>query len=141
MAGNDIFDHIAALAHPLPTSPAEVDPPEAFDDALDHVRELQEEYAHNLRGAWEVEDLDPLLTEIERVRKKRAKVDQQLRELIAYGREFVGPRPYPLNTLATAAGLGSHSSVRTFYGEAEIESVATITGAKRVTKSSGSTGG
>lgn len=141
MAGTDIFDHIAALAHPLPTSPSEVNPPEALPDAQDHIRDLRQDYADNLRGAWEAEDHDPLLTEIERVRKQRAELDKQLRELIAYGREFVGPRPYPLNTLANAAGLGSHSSVRTFYGEAEIEAVIKRTGAKRVTKPSGGTPG
>ncbi|MFC7342039.1 hypothetical protein [Saccharopolyspora griseoalba] len=134
MAAKDICDHVAALANPLPTSPSEVQPPEALPDAQDQIREDQDNYAHNLRGAWEAEDIDPLLTEIEMVRKERSKLDHQLRMLIAYGREFVGPRPYPLNTLATAAGLGSHSSVRTFYDEDEIEAVAAITGAKRITK-------
>ena len=136
MAAKDICDHVAALAHPLPTSPSEVEPPEALPDAQDQIREDQENYAHNLRGAWDDADIDPLLSEIEAVRRERSKLDHQLRMLIAYGREFVGPRPYPLNTLATAAGLGSHSSVRTFYGEEEIEAVAAITGAKRTPKRS-----
>ncbi|SDY00695.1 hypothetical protein SAMN05216215_1018117 [Saccharopolyspora shandongensis] len=135
MAGTDIFDHIAALAYPMPTDPAQCDPPDLIADAQDHVRELREDYAHNLRGAWEAEDWDPLLTEIERVRRQRDEVDRQLRQLIAYGREFVGPRPYPLATLAKAAGLGSHSSARTFYGEDEVAAVAAVTGAKRTSHS------
>lgn len=134
MAGTDIFDHLAALAYPMPTDPAEFDPPDLLADAQDHVRRQREEHAHNLRCAWEAEDLDPLLTEIEHVRRQRDEIDQQLRRLIAYGREFVGPRSYPLATLAKAAGLRSHSSARTFYGTAEVDAVAQVTGAKRVTR-------
>lgn len=134
MTATDICDHVAALAYPIPTSPSEVNPPEALPDAQDQIRDDQIEYAHNLRGAWDGADIDPLLSEIEKVRQERSRIDRQLRMLIAYGREFVGPRPYPLNTLAAAAGLGSHSSVRTFYGEDEIEAVAAITGVKRAPK-------
>lgn len=136
----DIIDHLAALAHPLPRSPEEVDPPEAFDDAVDEIRQRQEDYADNLRAAWDGTDIDPLVLEIEHVRAEREAADRRLRQLIAYGREFVGPRPYPLATLATAAGLGSHSSARTFYGEQEIAAVAQATGAKRRTKPSASSG-
>lgn len=131
MTKNDIFEHVAALAYPLPRSD-EVEPPEALPDAHEHTWEQRAEYAENLRGAWDAEDADPLLTEIERVRVQREALDRQLRELIAYGREFAGGhRPYPLATLARAAGLGSHSSARTFYGDEEIAAVATATGVKR----------
>jgi hypothetical protein len=54
-----------------------------------------------------------------------------MRQLVAYGREFVGPRPYPLAALAAAAGLANHSSARTFYGPDEIGAVAGLTGARR----------
>ena len=37
MATTDFFDHVAALAFPLSTSPEGVDPPEAFADAQDQV--------------------------------------------------------------------------------------------------------
>lgn len=129
--GTDIFDHIAALTHTLPSSPEEVSPPESFDDAVDQIRQRRHDYAENLRAAWDGADIDPLISEIEKVRRRRHEVDRQLRELVAYGREFVGPRPYALASLAQAAGLGSHSSARTFYGEEEIAAVSAATGAKR----------
>lgn len=132
----DIIDHLAALAHPLPRSPEEIDPPEAFDDAVDQIRQCRQDYADNLRAAWDGTDLDPLLLEIEQVRAAREDADRRLRQLVAYGREFTGPRPYPLAALAQAAGLGSHSSASTFYGQKEIDAVATATGAKRRTRKS-----
>ncbi|NYH79006.1 hypothetical protein FHR84_002340 [Actinopolyspora biskrensis] len=130
MAKRDIFDDMAAFAHPLPSSPEQVPPPDAFDDATDGVLEQREDYAANLRAASDAEDIDPLLIEIEKVRRQREHYDRLLRQLVAYGREFVSPRPYPLAMLASAAGLGSHSSARTFYSEKDITDVAANTGAK-----------
>ena len=52
-----------------------------------------------------------------------------MRLLIAYGREFVGPRPYTLDGLAQAAGM-SISGVRTSYDDDEIAEVAALTGAR-----------
>lgn len=130
MTTRDMCDHLAALALAVPTSPDQIDPPEAFDDVVDQIHDRREDYAENLRAAWDGADVDPLLAEIGNVQAERAELDRQLRRLVAYAREFVGPRPYPLATLATAAGLGSHSSVRTFYGPTVIDEVAAITGAK-----------
>lgn len=45
--------------------------------------------------------------------------------LIAYGREYVRPRPYKLEALAAAAGM-SISGTRTAYGEDEIAEAGDI---------------
>ncbi|ASU77264.1 hypothetical protein CDG81_01875 [Actinopolyspora erythraea] len=130
MAKRDIFDDMAAFAHPLPSSPTQAPPPEGFDETVKELLEQREDYAANLRAASDAEDIDPLLAEIHKVRHQREHYDRLLRQLVAYGREFVGPRPYPLAMLASAAGLGSHSSARTFYSEKDITDVAATTGAK-----------
>lgn len=52
-----------------------------------------------------------------------------MRLLVAYGREFVAPRPYKLDDLAQATGM-SISGVRTAYDDDEIVEVAQLTGAK-----------
>jgi hypothetical protein len=54
---------------------------------------------------------------------------QRIRELLAYGREFVQPRPYTLGDLAAAAGM-SISGVRTAYGHHDVDQVAATTSAK-----------
>ena len=128
MAATDIYDDLAALALPLPDSPDQVDPPEAFDDACDAVRERRIAHAAQLRGAELGDNQDPLLTELAQASRARAAADEQLRRLVAYGREFQR-RPYPLADLARAAGLGSHSSARTFYSEDTVADVARLTGA------------
>ncbi|GAA0645579.1 hypothetical protein GCM10010174_80700 [Kutzneria viridogrisea] len=130
MATDDMCDHLAALALPLPTE-GQVTPPEAFAEAVDAVLERREAYAEQLRTLYDAADQDPLLTELAVAGRQRAEADRQIRRLIAYGREFTpGPRPYALTALATAAGLGGHSSARVAYGDAEITEVAAITGAR-----------
>jgi hypothetical protein len=52
-----------------------------------------------------------------------------MRLLIAYGREFVNPRPYTLEGLAQAAGM-SFTGVRTAYNDDEVAEVAARTGAR-----------
>jgi hypothetical protein len=74
-------------------------------------------------------DVDPLLAELGRMRQERDACERRMRQLVAYGREFVGPRPYPLAALA--AGLANHSSARGFYGADAISEVAALTGAKQ----------
>jgi hypothetical protein len=53
-------------------------------------------------------------------------VDRE-RLLLAYAREFVGPRPYPLDDLAQAVQM-SIPGVRTGYGDAEVDEVERLTG-------------
>jgi len=74
------------------------------------------------------DDRDPLLTGIAAARHAMVAAEARMRLLIAYGREFVRPRPYRLEDLAQAAGM-SVSGVRTAYGEDEVAKVARLTGA------------
>ena len=121
MMRRDMCDDLAAL----------VVPPEAHPGERMHVQDRRERFANYLRHAWDEDDVDPLLTEIERVRRERDALDSQLRQLVAYGREFTaGPRPaYSLQMLARAAGLRSHSGVKTFYDHDTVDLVAARTGA------------
>ena len=126
----DVCDDVAAVVVPVPVA-GQVDPPELFDDVAAEVRAEQREYAERLRVAYDEADVDPVLAEIVRLRRERDRCERRMRQLVAYGREFVGPRPYPLAALAAAAGLANHSSARTFYGPEEIGAVAGLTGAKQ----------
>jgi hypothetical protein len=66
---------------------------------------------------------DPLLTTLALLRRQRLEAEMTIRLLVAYGREFVRPRPYRLLDLADAAGM-SISGIRTAYGEEEMDHVA-----------------
>jgi hypothetical protein len=70
-------------------------------------------------------DDDPLLAEIRKARRRKLRAEQDLRTLIAYGREFVKPRPYRLADLAEAAGI-SVSGVRTSYDHRDVIRVADL---------------
>ena len=70
-------------------------------------------------------DDDQLLTEIRNASCRKLQAEQDLRTLIAYGREFVKPRPYRLADLAEAAGL-SVSGVRTAYDHRDVTRVAEL---------------
>ncbi len=55
-----------------------------------------------------------LLDYLSELRRQRDAIDQQMRQLIAYAREHVKPRPYRLVDLAQASGM-SISGIRTAY--------------------------
>jgi hypothetical protein len=74
---------------------------------------------------------DPLLTTLAGLRHQRLEAEMTSRLLVAYGREFVRPRPYRLIDLAEAAGM-SISGIRTAYGDDEIDQVAKALGRKPV---------
>jgi hypothetical protein len=127
----DVFQDLAALAHPMPDR-IEYDP--GFDDARHDIAcrnaaDAQRTYAEQLREAWDITEQDPFLAELAYVRQVTVAAEKRLRLLLAYGREFVSPRPYRLEDLAQAAGM-SVSGVRTAYDTDEIDTVAAITGAK-----------
>ncbi|MFE3636018.1 hypothetical protein [Streptomyces sp. NPDC059168] len=61
------------------------------------------------------------------LREQRDETDRQLRAHLAYAREFTGPRPYTLASLADASGL-SISGVRTAYTSADCDTVARALG-------------
>lgn len=54
---------------------------------------------------------DPLLYKLKRLADERSRLDTQIRDLIVYARNFVGPRPYALAALAEHSGM-SLSGVR-----------------------------
>ena len=70
---------------------------------------------------------DPVLTTLAGLRRQRLELDAAMRRLLAYGREFVRPRPYRLVDLADAAGM-SISGVRTAYDGEDVAQVAAATG-------------
>ncbi|WP_051809892.1 hypothetical protein [Actinoplanes subtropicus] len=82
-----------------------------------------------MHGLWEDADLDPLLEAIEEQHRLRADADaeRKIRHLVAYGREFAGPRPCPREFLAPSPG-GSPSAVRGAYDHRDVEQVAEILG-------------
>lgn len=126
----DIIDDIASILYPLaprPTNDPHAD--EWYSDYCQQVTDKREDFSHNLRTAWEVEDdLDPLLSAISEARSRKAAAEEDIRKLIAYGREFVKPRPYRLVDLASASGM-SISGTRTAYQHREVATVAENTGA------------
>jgi hypothetical protein len=66
-----------------------------------------------------------LLDCLAELRRQRDDIDRRMRQLIAYAREHVQPRPYRLADLAEASGL-SISGVRTFYRPDDTDTVAPL---------------
>jgi len=127
----DLYSEIAALLHPLPIASADEDETHLELVAQFAGRE-REATAARLRRLWEESDLDPLLEAIEEQHRVRAEAEQRIRHLVAYGREFVTPRPYPREILAPSLG-GSPSAVRGAYDHRDVEQVAEILGRRSTT--------
>ncbi|MEV5485668.1 hypothetical protein [Streptomyces sioyaensis] len=117
----DLISDIAAIRFPLPP-PGSVTPPDLYFDACKQAESLRTEEAERLEAASEGLDADPLLLALEDARARKAAADAEIRRLLAYGREFHGPRPYRLDSLAQASGM-TISGIRTAYGTGEIEEV------------------
>ena len=116
----DLIDNITAIvARPGPGSPPQGAEAEAEEDRAG--------LAGQLRLARDEAGADPLLALVEQARDRMLAAERDLRLLLAYAREFAGPRPYRLKDLARAAGM-SISGVRTAYDADEIGEVAAITG-------------
>ncbi|MEU0157014.1 hypothetical protein [Micromonospora fulviviridis] len=126
MTRRDVFADVAAILYPIP----QPEPGEEHDDgflaARDQAAEDQEHTAENLRAAWDGADQDPLIGALASARYAKEEAEQRIRELIAYGREFVQPRPYTLGDLAAAAGM-SISGARTAYSHRDVARVADAT--------------
>ncbi|MFF0833775.1 hypothetical protein ACFYWF_12485 [Streptomyces sp. NPDC003344] len=67
------------------------------------------------------------LGQLAALREQRDEIERQIRAHLAYAREFTGPRPYTLASLADASGL-SISGVRTAYTPADCDIVARALG-------------
>jgi len=65
---------------------------------------------------------DPLLVALSEARRDRDVAEERIRRLLAFGREFAGPRPYTLAVLAAAAGM-SISGVRSGYQQGDVDAV------------------
>ncbi|MFJ1847436.1 hypothetical protein [Streptomyces sp. NPDC088146] len=113
---------LAAIRHPLPT-PDSVTPADQYPDAYAAVERHRADDMHHLEAASDGLETDPLLLALEEARARKATADAEIRQLLAYGRAFSGPRPYRLESLAKASGM-TPSGIRTAYGEAELKQVA-----------------
>jgi len=105
MARRDIISDLANIVYPLPDHPGE----NASEHDLagwshwtDEVARERDRFHHDREIAWDHGDVDPLLSEIAEAREAMAVAEKRLRLLLAYGREFVEPRPYKLDDLAVA---------------------------------------
>lgn len=132
MTRRDIVSDVCNIVCPIPNRPGDDAPEElvdAFSAELDVAVAAQERLRGNIEAAWEGGDVDPLISQIASTRAEIREAEKRLRLLLAYGREFVEPRPYTLDSLAQAAGM-SVSGVRTAYDNEEIFTVAKMIGAK-----------
>lgn len=131
-ASRNLVDDIAAILHPMPTYTSE-----PADDAEQSVRDAERDAVEVARDRvdtvlnfhWDEHNDDPLLIALTQAKQQRDEADAHIRRLIAYGREFVAPRPYTLDDLAEAAGM-SISGIRTAYDHGTVAAVATDTGAR-----------
>jgi glutathione S-transferase len=129
MNKRDIFTDVVAILHPVPQPEPGDEDDDGFRAMYDEAVEDRERALDMLRLSWEHDDQDPLISALYGARRAKEQAEEQIRELLAYGREFVQPRPYTLGDLATAAGM-SISGVRTAYQHRDVDAVADATGAK-----------
>jgi len=84
------------------------------------VREQREAEARALEEASAADPhFDPLIHKLRELSALKGQLDQHIRHLLTYGRNFVRPRPYQLAVLAEATGL-SVSGVRLICQNEEI---------------------
>ncbi|KHD75774.1 hypothetical protein [Actinoplanes utahensis] len=129
MSRRDIFSDLAAIMHPIPRPEPDEEEHDGFLEMRDQAARDQEQTTEMLRLSWEEGQVDPLISALGDARRAKEQAEELIRELLAYGREFVQPRPYTLGDLAAAAGM-SISGVRTAYGHRDVAAVADATGAK-----------
>lgn len=127
MPRRDILSDLADIVLPLPAHPGnnagELEL-EAWSHGSEQIANERQVFRDNLENAWDAGAIDdPLLSALASTRHDMLAAEKRLRLLIAYGREFVEPRPYRLEDLAQAAGM-SISGVRTAYADDEVVEVA-----------------
>lgn len=121
-----MYEEIAAILHPLP-APGSIEPEDIYNDVCGEIDKDRQDAVHALEIAWDVEEAEPLLRSITLARRRKEEAEEEIRLLLAYGREFTRPRPYTLAELAAAAGM-SVSGVRTAYDHAQVAGVAEAIG-------------
>ncbi|WP_141704495.1 hypothetical protein [Planobispora rosea] len=110
----DIARELAKIIKPDPDRASDQDEKE-YKRILAAVRRERTELIGALSSiAAESPADDPLLARLEALAQKKREIDQEVRLILAYAREFIRPGPYKLKLLAEAAGM-SISGVRTAY--------------------------
>ncbi len=134
---DDIVDIVLPIRAPIPEGTDEHVRAglEAVAEELMKQRATFERYLRVAEGNDMQPHGDLLLNEVERARTEMLEAEERMRLLIAYGREFITPQPYPLKRLAAAAGM-SISGTRGAYMGDEIASVAERIGRKPSTRNS-----
>ncbi|MFF5030111.1 hypothetical protein ACFY2J_38695 [Streptomyces collinus] len=122
----DLIGDIAAIHIPLP-APGNVTPEECFPDALEQAHKDRQEYAESLDAMCGDIEEDPLLVALGNARARKEAAETEIRQLLAYAREFHGDRPYKLEPLAEASGM-SVSGIRTAYKDSELDAVTVQVG-------------
>lgn len=120
MERDELIDNLAAVIHP----------PERPDEAGDGVKAAQvrvarqrQEYALRLRAAVSGSGEDPLLAALRMAAAAAERAEDDVRRLIAYGRNCTGNRPdYTWERLAEAGGL-TYSTARRLVSTDDIDSV------------------
>lgn len=121
-----VYEEIAAILHPLP-EPGSIEPEDVYNDACWEIDKERRDTAQALEIAWDVDEAEPLLRSLAFARRRKEEAEEEIRLLLAYGREFTRPRPYTLAELAAAAGM-SISGVRTAYDHDQVAAVAEAIG-------------
>ena len=67
---------------------------------------------------------DPVLAKLDELAAQKRDIQQQMRLILAYAREFVRPEPYRLRALAEAADM-SISGARTAYTPEDVATIST----------------
>ncbi|WP_199543032.1 hypothetical protein, partial [Prauserella sp. PE36] len=108
-----------------PPAGADEDELAGHDDQVTYAERQRDSFEEEIRMQIEHSEhyFDPVLYEIRRAQHEMREAEHRMRLLVAYGREFVTPRPYQLKELAEATGM-SISGTRSAYDEDEISQVA-----------------
>ncbi|MET7489366.1 winged helix-turn-helix domain-containing protein [Streptomyces sp. NPDC005538] len=128
----DLCESIAVLLVPIPSNDEQCGDP---DDVLEALLQERRATAERLWTIWEGADEDPLLVALSEAHWRRRQADHEVRRLLAFGREFVRPRPYELAVLAEAGGL-SASGAKTAYKAHHVAEVAAALGRSPVRRPS-----
>lgn len=115
----EITNDVVRVLHPLPIQ-------EEVEDLVRYHQQVflvQEDREIRLKYLMDEQNsvkgnFDPLLHELRELSDLKKQIEEQIRLLLAYAREFVRPEPYKLATLASATQM-SISGVRKAYSHKE----------------------